>query len=93
MTEVRCTVHSCEFWQRGDYCGASKIWVRNNFAGDDDEDLFFSPELEFAAEPGLVREGCGEKGEEPAALSSQQTCCETMRLKKENDPLNRRGCR
>ncbi len=94
MTEVRCTVHSCEFWEKGDYCSASKIWVRNNFAGGDDEDLIFNGDFEFAEEMGPHREEYGEIEEVPAALSSHQTCCETMRLKgEEGGPGKRRDCR
>lgn len=93
MTEVRCTVHSCEFWEKGDYCGASKIWVRSNFACDEEDDLFFNPDPEFAEEPLMENERGGWSGEETAARSSYQTCCETMRPKEKGSGGERgRGC-
>jgi hypothetical protein len=93
MTEVRCTVHSCEFWEKGDYCTAKKIWVKNNFTGDEDDDLFFRPEFEFAEEPEAETERSRQRGEEPAVYTSRQTCCETMRPKEERGGPHRGGCR
>ncbi len=92
MTEVRCTVNSCEFWKKGDFCGADMIWVRSNFAGDEEDDLFFNPDLELAEEPGMERDRCGWSGEETAARSSHQTCCETMRPRDGSDSEQGRGC-
>ena len=51
MTKVRCTVESCEFWGRGDYCTADEIQVNNNFAADEDDDLFYLTGFEVAEEP------------------------------------------
>ena len=92
-TEVRCTVHSCEFWGKGDYCTAGEIWVKNNIGGGEDDDLFFSPDYEFAEEP-LADRGV-ELGEEggSAAFSSHQTCCETMRPKDGKGEEHRGCCR
>lgn len=86
MTDVRCMVHSCEFWGKGNRCTAERIWVKNNFTGDegDDDDLLFNPQIEFAEEVGTggIWSGTAEGEEiETAAFSSRQTCCETMRLK------------
>lgn len=82
MTEVRCTIHHCEFWGEGDYCTANKIWVKDNFAGDlDDDDLFYQPDFEFAEEPAVEPESSRKRYEAPSASSSRQTCCETMRPK------------
>lgn len=92
MTEVRCSVHSCEFWGKGDICGAGKIWVRSNFAGDEEDDLFFNPDLEFAEELPLAGGGGGRAGEETTARTSQQTCCETMRPREGGGGEQSRGC-
>lgn len=94
MTEVRCTVSSCEFWGEGNYCTASKIWVKNNFAGDADDDLFRGTAYEFAEEPGgEVKKKSPGSGAREASTSSQ-TCCETMRPREKGGGEGRRGgCR
>lgn len=92
MTEVRCKVDSCEFWGRGDYCTAAEIWVKNSFAGDEDDDLFYLTGFEFAEDPEVEPER--RTGGESASTSSQ-TCCKTMRPKeeKEGGGSRRGGCR
>ncbi|HPU00632.1 MAG: DUF1540 domain-containing protein [Firmicutes bacterium] len=91
MTEVRCTVKSCHYWDEGDYCTAETIWVKNNFAGDADDELFRGTAYEFAKEPGTEGKE-GSRGEKNASTSSQ-TCCETMRPKKEGGEGRRGACR
>ncbi len=93
MTEVRCTVNSCEFWEKGDYCMANKIWVKNNYAGDEDDDLFSRSEFEFAEEAGPEQERKPRRREEPAASTSRQTCCETMRPKEKRGGSHHGCCR
>lgn len=91
-TEVRCTVHSCEFWGKGDYCTADQIWVMNNLAPAEDDDFFFDPTLELGDEPGTERVKGGPGVGDAAADTSHQTCCETMRPKKEGPGDSHRGC-
>lgn len=94
MPEVRCTVNSCEFWEEGDYCAADMIWVKNNFAGDADDDLFYGTAFEFAKEPGPAEERRSRESGGRAASTSRQTCCKTMRPKeKGGGEAHRGGCR
>lgn len=78
MTKVRCTVESCEFWGRGDYCTADEIQVNNNFAADEDDDLFYLTGFEVAEDPEAEPE---REREKEGVSTSSQTYCETMRPK------------
>lgn len=80
MTEVRCKVDSCVFWGRGDRCTADAIWVNHDFAREEDDDLLFMEDFEFAED--LV----GSK----ESVTSSQTCCETMRPRE--DEISGGGC-
>lgn len=40
MTEVRCTVSDCHYWEEGNRCAAELIWVTlDRFAGADDVEV------------------------------------------------------
>lgn len=75
MTKVRCTVDSCEFWGEGQVCNADEILVKNDIAGDTIEtsNHYINANMEVA----------GEMGQNKVAQTSPQTCCDTMRLKKQ----------
>lgn len=74
MAKVKCSVDSCEFWGEGQVCKADAIQVKNNMAGDRDDDL----RMEFANEPGNAPAG-ENAAKDTSAGTSRQTCCETMR--------------
>ncbi len=74
MTEVICSVTNCEYWGEGNVCRADKIWINNNLGEDLTSDIEFADELDFLSEGELV-----EASESESAVSSNQTCCSTMR--------------
>lgn len=96
MTKIKCTVNSCEFWGEGQNCTADEIWVKNDITGDPDDfaNHFINASLvEFSEEIGEKLEDNKERGTETklqneTARTSPQTCCDTMRPKRQN----RGGC-
>lgn len=96
MTEVKCTVDSCEFWAEGQHCAADKIWVKNDITGDPDDfpnhfinagPVEFSEEISEELENNKERKNEGKLQNE-TARTSPQTCCDTMRPKRQD----RGGC-
>lgn len=87
MAEVRCTVDSCEFWGQGQVCKADKIWVRNDISGDvkDFSNHFINAsQVEFGKELDQPKEEKSQKQPNSGdAKTSPQTCCDTMRPKRE----------
>lgn len=67
MTEVRCSVTSCEYWGKGDVCRADAIKVKNSMATDVDDDF---AEGSVGMEIGILG---------TSARTSGQTCCETFK--------------
>jgi hypothetical protein len=79
MTKVKCTVNSCDFWGEGQICNADEILVKSDTSQDSDRfsQPYSTDEMEVSAEfdrPLLYN---------TIAHSSSQTCCETMRPKRE----------
>ncbi|MGE5557786.1 MAG: DUF1540 domain-containing protein [Bacillota bacterium] len=97
MPKVKCTVDSCEFWGEGQVCNADEIWVKNDITGDPDDfanHFINASQVEFSEEFGEESEDKKERDKENKlqdqdAQTSPQTCCDTMRPKRQN----RGGCR
>lgn len=72
MTNVKCTVNSCEYWGEGQKCNAQEILVKNDVANNAGEAShhYLNADMEVA----------GEMGKQ-VAQTSPQTCCDTMKLK------------
>ena len=83
MAEVICSVTNCEYWGKGNVCRADKIWINNNSGEDLTGDIEFADELDFLSEGELV-----ETSESESAVSSYQTCCETMRPRNRGEEEN-----
>jgi hypothetical protein len=96
MPKVKCTVDSCEFWGKGQVCTADEIWVKNDITGDPDDfanHFINASPMEFSEEIGEKLEDTKERSNETklhneTARTSPQTCCDTMRPKREE----RGGC-
>jgi hypothetical protein len=92
MTKVKCTVNSCEFWGDGQICTADEIWIKNDITGDPDDfpnHFINASPVEFSEEIGKKLENNKEGKNEPrsqneTAQTSPQTCCDTMRSKRQN---------
>ena len=92
MTKVKCTVESCEFQGEGQNCTAGKIWVKNDITGDRDDfanHFINASSVEFSEEIGEKPADKKKETNEPpqeneTARTSPQTCCDTMRLKRQN---------
>ncbi len=85
MTKVRCTVDSCQFWGKDQFCTADQIWVRNDICGDADEvesHFINATEVEFGKDF-TESEKVGPKVslQSETAKTSPQTCCDTMKPK------------
>ncbi len=86
MTEVKCSVDSCEFWSEGEICTADYIWVKNNMVVDAEEEIPYSLKAlktefadEFMPEQNIKS---AKRSQGSSADTSYQTCCETMRPRK-----------
>jgi hypothetical protein len=85
MTNVKCTVDSCEYWGEGQVCQANQILVKNDIAGDTDQfaNHYVNASMtEFGDEMGKVagQKTAGATGRSDAQ-TSPQTCCDTMKPK------------
>jgi hypothetical protein len=89
VTKVKCTVNRCEFWSKDQVCLADEIWVKNDITGDPDKfaEHFINANMEeFSIELNRGKETKGPMNDGRSNSSAQttpQTCCDTMRPKKE----------
>jgi len=47
--EIYCSVDTCHYWEKGNYCKANKIMVTSDAAGDSMPDNFDAPQASMAA--------------------------------------------
>jgi hypothetical protein len=66
MVEVNCSVSACYFWRVGNACSAESIWVRRQGAP-------------ARAEGEMDMSGEFLAPQEPAPITSDDTCCQTYR--------------
>ena len=67
---VSCAVNSCTFWDEGNRCNADSIQIQTDYAA------LIRQNSEFASELGY---------EIPEVRHSIDTCCQTYRVKDEDD--------
>ncbi len=85
MTKVRCTVDSCQFWGKDQFCTAEQIWVRNDICGDADQiqDHFINAtQVEFGKDFVEDHQKTPKVSlQSETARTTPQTCCDTMKPK------------
>jgi len=81
MTQVRCSVDTCQYWGEGQVCRADSIWVRDNTTGGSLRGATGSTRMEIADEPGTVIRPGQTTGPHSgsSASTSTETCCGTMK--------------
>lgn len=85
MTQVRCSVDTCQYWGEGQVCRADSIWVRDNAmhgaGATATRGAAGSARMEIADEPGTVIRPGQTTTTRPgsSASTSNETCCGTMK--------------